>query len=429
MGKIIFQDMVVKRPSGTKKKSENSFDISDLDKKEKMPDKELAKNVYSDSAVSHPKKKGKYYLWIIALISATFCFFALSLLFSNAKITVYPKMKEIKLDKNFSAEKNADDTNLAFNLVVVEGTETSNIIATEEKEISNKATGVAIIYNAFSASSQILSIDTRLEGSNGKIYKTEKRIIVPGVKKDGTPGSVEVGIYASLPGEEFDSGPLDFKIVGFEGTPKYEKFYGRSLGEITGGFIGKTLVLSEEEKTTAINSLVNSLKEKLIKKASAPGFVLFKDAVFFNTDEVDIPLKAENGKISINIKGTLKGILLDEEKLIQKIAESGIDNYDGSKVHVLDFENLIFSLSDDAVISLNDTNNINFNLSGNVSMVYVLDIDKFASDLSGEPKDNFAKILSQYDSIESAVLRLRFPWMQNIPEEKEDIDVIVNYPK
>jgi hypothetical protein len=429
MGKIIFQDMVVKKPIGTKKKNEISLNIPDLNKKERKPNKDPVENVYSDLDVSPRKKKGKYYLWVVALISATFCFFALSLLFSSAKITVYPKIKEIKLNKNFSAEKNTDNTNLALNLVVVEGTETSNIIATEEKEISNKATGVAIIYNAFSTSSQILSIDTRLEGSNGKIYKTEKRIIVPGMKKDGTPGSVEIGIYASLPGEEFNSGPLDFKIVGFEGTPKYEKFYGRSLGEITGGFVGKTLVLSEEEKTAAINSLVNSLKEKLLKKASAPGFVLFKDAVFFKTDEVGMPLKAENGKVSISVKGTLKGILLDEEKLIQKVAESGIDKYDGSKVYISDFGNLIFSLSDDAIISLNDTNNINFNLSGNVNVVYILDVDKFVSDLSGESKDNFGKILSQYGSVESAILRLRFPWMQNIPEEKEDINVIINYPK
>src|SRR6185436_19331087 len=102
-------------------------------------------------------------------------------------------------------------------------------------------------YNNYSTASQNLDIDTRLEGSNGKIYKTKTKIVIPGMK-DGKTGSVEVKVYASVAGPEYNSAPLDFKIFGFKGTPKYSKFYGRSKGALSGGAKGKAPALSAEEE-------------------------------------------------------------------------------------------------------------------------------------------------------------------------------------
>lgn len=426
MAKILLQDMV----RGGLKKQTKLRPVKE--EKIKEPEKEFflkqKREIFIDPSDLYPKKREKYYLWVVAIISILFCFFAVSFLFASAKVTIEPKTKEIKLSKSFSAEKNVQE-GLSFDLVVVEGTESKSINATEEKELSNKALGTVILYNKFSTTSQILSIDTRLEGSNGKIYKTEKRVVVPGMNKSGIPGSIEVGIYASEGGEEYNSEPLDFKILGFKGTPKYEKFYGRSKGPITGGFIGKTLVLSEEEKSLAVNSLKESLESKLQRKATAPGFILFKGATFFELDNIDVPLGAKDGEINVSVKGTLRGILLNTEMLNKKIAESSIEKYDGSDIYIPDLGKLNFTLSDKDNISLNDVKNINFSLSGLVNIVYKLDTEKFVSDLVGISKEDFSKISAKYVNIESATLKLRFPWMQNIPEDKEDIEVIVNYPK
>src|SRR5258708_18990927 len=104
---------------------------------------------------------------------------------------------------------------------------------------------------------------------------------------NGTPGKIETVIYGLLPGAEYNSPPLDFKISGFKGTPKYSKFYARSDGPITGGLEGKYNVLSDEDKAKAQEELASALKEKLFKKALSqipPGFILFKDAVFLKLD-------------------------------------------------------------------------------------------------------------------------------------------------
>src|SRR3989344_6062534 len=108
-------------------------------------------------------------------------------------------------------------------VAIISGEESKVVQDTKTKDVIEKAKGTVLIYNNFSSVPQRLDIDTRLEGSNGKIYKTVKKIVVPGMRSSA-PGSVEVGIYAAAGGEEYNSGPLDFTIFGFKGTPKYSKF-------------------------------------------------------------------------------------------------------------------------------------------------------------------------------------------------------------
>ena len=432
MPKYLFEDMVrnkrLKQGAGKEIREE---------KKEPEPKKEpISEIIYKvsetkEARVIYSKSRGRYMLWTIAGISITFFLFALSFLFSNAEIVVDPKTREVVLNENLSANLNSN-SGLPFNLVVFDDTESKTIKATGEKDVAEKAVGTVIIYNTFSSAPQTLSIDTRLEGSNGKMYKTETKTVVPGMKKGSTtPGSVEVKIYAAEAGEEYNSVPLDFKIFGFKGTPKYSKFYGRSKTgtQITGGFKGRVPSVSEEEKTVAMTEMETTLKAKLLKKVATPGFVLFKDAVFFNIDGADIPsvTTTDSNLATITIKGTIHGILFNEEKLTKKIAEDNIEEYDGAEVYIPNIKDLVFTPGNN--LTFEDLKSINFNLSGPVKIVSRLDEDKFTTDLLGISKKNFIQILSQYPNIESAILKLRFPWMQSIPDEAENIKVIVNYPK
>ncbi len=379
-------------------------------------------------------KRSRFGLWLVAIISITFCLFALSFLFGRAEVAVNPKTQDVVLNENLSATKDSTaDNSLSFDLVVVSGEENKTVQATAEKDVAVKATGTVVIYNAFSAAPQPLNIDTRLEGSNGKIYKTETKIVVPGESKDGTPGKVEVGIYGEVAGTGYNSDPLDFKIFGFKGTPKYSKFYGRSKGAITGGFVGKAPDIADADKTAAISELKNTLQAKLLQKATGQipsGFILFKDAVFVNADDAGITsVYNKDNSMTLTENGTLYGILFNEQKLTGKIAGDNIDKYDGADVYIPNIRSLIFSLSNKDNVSFNDATNISFNLSGPAKIVWKLDTDKFTSDLLGKSKKDFTQILSGYPNIESAILRLSFPWMQSIPEKAKDIKVIVNYPR
>ena len=79
------------------------------------------------------------------------------------------------MNENLSTEKGGNESVLPFELVVISGEEGKDIETTEMKDVFQKAEGNAIIYNAFGSAPQSLSIDTRLEGSNGKYIKQKRR--------------------------------------------------------------------------------------------------------------------------------------------------------------------------------------------------------------------------------------------------------------
>lgn len=401
----------------------------------KLP-REIKKELIVDNSESvivqnSIKTKSRYMLWSVAFISVVFCLFSISFLFEKAEVLINPKIKDLVLNKNLSAVKDSSADGLSFDLVVLSGEENTTIKAVEEKDLKEKATGDILIYNTFSTSPQSLAIDTRLEGSNGKIYKTQTKIIIPGMSKSGIPGRVAVGVYAENPGQEYNSEPLDFKILGFRGTPKYAKFYGRSQGEISGGFVGKAPFVSDAEKSDAFSDLRTALEEKLSKKIidqTPEGFILFKNAIFLSVEEESTGEISNTTDVPIKIKGTLYGMLFNEQNLTKKIIEENNINV-SDDVYIPNIRDLNFKFNNQENISFVDLQSINFNLSGSIKIVYKIDTAKLMDDLLGKPKKDFNQILSQYVNIDSASLTLNPPWKRSIPEKIIKIQIIPNYPK
>ena len=428
MAKFFLQDVKVKRKPKTADRAPNSI----------WPESKTLQPKIRE--VKNQKKNSRYALWLVVVVSVVFLFFALSYLFSKATVTINPKVQDMVLKESLSAGKGGNGNVLPFDLVIISGEESKIVPTAEAKDISQKAEGVVLIYNAFSSNSQLLSIDTRLEGSNGKIYKTKKALVVPGMK-NGAPGFIEAGVYGAETGEEYNSGPLDFTIFGFKGTPKYSKFYGRSKGEITGGLKGKFPVIPESQKTAVINELKETLQAKLFEKVAdqiPDGFILFKNAIFFDIDggdNIDY-VSFKDKMLPLKIRGTLYGFLFDENKLTKKIAENNITQYDGSAVYLPNIQNLTFSwpagqvsLFNENSVSLENIKNINFNLAGAAKIVWKFEADKLTADLLGQPKENFSQILLRYPNVSSADLVVSPFWKTSIPDEMESIKVIVNYPE
>jgi hypothetical protein len=456
MSKTFFQDMIklkedlrkevpnknlLKKPSVVKQASQapqaQPTPTPTITKEEKswtppVMENKVSRRVEFDTPLTGVDNVGRsrYGLWVVAGVAVIFLFFAVSFMFSKALITINPKISDIPYNQNLQAVKDTDEDTLSFDLVVLSGEEKKTLRGGEVTDLAVKARGTVVIYNNFNTVPQKLAIDTRLEGSNGKIYKTEKALTVPGMK-GATPGSIEVNIYGSEAGEAYNSGPLDFTILGFKGTSKYTKFYARSKGDITGGFVGKGSMVSEGSKTNAINELTEILKSKLSKKATEqipPGFILFPDASFLSVDSEEVG-KTEAGStdVPITIKGTLYGFLFNEEELAKKIVSTAVANGDGSEVFISNIRDLTFALlrrdSSSAGVA-----NINFSLTGTPKVVWKFDADALAAELVDKKKSDFSQILSQYPNIDSADLILRPFWKRSFPSELKNISVTVKYP-
>ncbi len=379
---------------------------------------------------SRKKARSRYGLWLLAGIALIFLFFAVSLLFSKAEITIKPETETLSLNGNFSASKDKSAAGLSFDLVSLSGDESKVLQGGEEKQVSVPAAGTVLIYNDYSASPQTLDVNTRLEGSNGKIYKTDKKITVPGLSA-GAPGSVEVGIHASMPGADYNSSPLDFKIVGFKGSPKYDKFYGRSKGQISGGFQGTSVAISDGQKSAALAEMKDSLKASLLKKASGQipaGFILWKDAVFLEETGEDLKPADSQGSATYTLHGTLYGFLFPEAEITKEIVQKTMSDYDGSDVNISNLKDLSFSLANAGSVDFATAGTISFSLSGSPSAVYKFDSNKLISDVLGRNKSDFKQIMSKYPHVASADLSIQPVWRQSFPERASEITVKVNYP-
>jgi hypothetical protein len=434
MPKNLFQDMVkVKRMKQEGAHTPLREESPRVEQKETIKIHHIASHKKEVRLEPHRGRRGKPRTpWLVALISVLFFFFALSLFFSKAEVTINPKVKDVTLNENLSAVKDAsNDNDLPFDLVVISGQEDKAIEGGELKDVSVTAKGTVVIYNAFSSVAQKLAIDTRLEGSNGKMYKTVKAITVPGMK-GATPGSIEVGLYASDAGDAYNSAPLDFKIFGFKGTTKYTKFYGRSKGSIAGGLKGKLSIVSDSQKADLEKEMKTALQAQLLGKAlsqTPEGFVLFKNAAFLNIDGESFDSPTHDSRLVASVKGTLYGVLFDEKKLTNKIVKNNMPDYDGSEVYIPNVQDLVFSMPSGVDASgFNNLQNINFNLSGAARIVYKVDKDKLVSDLLGRAKKDFNLILSTYPNIDSANLNLSPFWKMSLPGKSKSIEVIVNYP-
>jgi hypothetical protein len=130
------------------------------------------------------------------------------------------------------------------------------------KKVSARAGGEITIYNNFGAQSQKLIKGTRFSTSDGKIFRIQDSVTIPG-KSGSSPGSVKARVVADSEGEEYNIGPTRFSIPGFKGSPKYEGFYGESSKNMSGGSSGKSVDVSDLDMEKGKETVREKIKTAL----------------------------------------------------------------------------------------------------------------------------------------------------------------------
>lgn len=431
MPKNFFQDMVEVK----KQKKENS-----IQKEIQIKPKPKTKAVVEKEEIPvtriefrKPKENNSYGLWIVAIGCLVFLFFTLSSFFAKAYVSVNPRIVNTTLDETILANRDLsiNEKGLSYQLIILEAEDKKNIEGGEEEPFETKAKGSVILYNAFSSTPQNLDINTRLESANGKIYKTDSKVSIPGLSEAGIPGSVEVNITALESGEAYNDGPNDFIVSGFKNTSKANKFYGRSSGPIVGGFKGLKKIVNIEQQSAVSLELEGNLKNVLLQKAREQipeGYVLFQDAAFFKFSSSLADNTTEIGKVPLVVKGILYGFLFKETDLVNEIMNIKFPEEKDRNIYIKNLKDLKFILVDKD-ISFVDVKNIAFKLEGSVDIVSLIKADSLVQDLINTNKKDFKNILSSYKNIDSADLVIKPAWESDIPSKINSIKVEINYPK
>jgi len=204
---------------------------------------------------------------------------------------------------------------------------TDKYTANGKDSVGRKARGTITIYNNFGTESQSLVATTRFVTPEGKIYRLDSNVIVPGAKKDGSKlvaSSIEATVTADQPGEEYNIGPTPkLRIPGFQGSSKYDGFYGESKSAMTGGSFGETKVPTDDDLKNAKADLQKRLEDALKTEffVGLPSNIKILEGAY-NMEVVREQVNDvvdKDGKFSLTLYGQIKLVGFDEAELVDTL--------------------------------------------------------------------------------------------------------------
>lgn len=400
---------------------ENPVRVSDNTRDGFSPDDdEEFKHLFDGSAKSsvknkEDKSKRKFGLFFGLLIFLLLILTSLILAYfylPKAKVTVFPKKDDELVNLRLEVSENnftegSDIISLKPQIIESENLLSLSFPATGQKNSSNqKAKGKILIYNEFSETSQVLVATTRILSNNEKLFRLINNVTVPGmVIKDGVvePGTIEAEIIADDSGEDYNLNEAEFRIPGFKGSPKYDKFYAKLLGETKGGGggEGELKTVSGSDIESAKIKTENQLKEKLredLKGKIGENRTLFDNAISYEV--LDFSIFPEEDSVTENfeyqVRMKARGIAFLNNELDEKIQSliKGRISQKNISLEIIDIEKNYGNASVDF-----SKKSIKTELRVKASVLAKIDEGKLAEYLVGKDKDEIADIIETFPEI------------------------------
>ena len=365
---------------------------------------------------------------VIALIAFYF-------ILPKATLAITPKRESVVLDIAAVADKNINAVDYSLGripaqIVKLEKKESKEFQIAGQSGGVSKAKGIIAVYNGFGASSQTLVQNTRFVSTQtGKLFRTTKTIIIPGAKVEGgvvTPSSIDVEVIADQPGGEYDIGPSDFTIPGFQGSPKYSGFYGKSKTSMSGGSSGSGQTITQADLDNAKKVLMEETTNKLngdIKDQLPSNLQLVEGAIKQEEPEITFSEKAGSaaGKFTATITHKYTAIAFDEKHLNELIDKKIMTSSGNSKELLADTRNMSYG---NPRINF-EKGQINLNVKVSQDTIWKLDQGELKKELSGKNEEEIRELLSQMPEIQNAKVTLWPFWLKRMPTQLEKIKIII----
>jgi hypothetical protein len=382
---------------------------------------------YDDDQGSGKKK------WFIAggiiLLVILIIFFSRS----SAEINVFPKQEKVFVqnsyeiyDENLTEKEDA----LAYKLLKIQKDASVEVEPSGEENVSEKASGLITIFNEYSSEDQKLVERTRFETKKGQIYRIAESITVPGYTKSGdeiVPGSIDVEVFADETGDDYNTGKEDFTIPGFEGLPQFDTMYAKSVSDITGGFEGVKKVVSEEDKSSALEDLKKTSKEQIIEEInnSSDEFV-----IIFDEEDIEYSKLTENeikNGVELKLAASVNAYVFDSKDLARFIADKNIPSAPEGNISIkntgdLDLEIIsVDILDEDEEVTGTKTE---LSIESDIELEWIIDADELTRKLEGKSRNDFTSLISEFGEISRADAKLSPFWKNSFPKAAK-IEILI----
>ena len=211
-------------------------------------------------------------LFLFLFVLGAFTYAALAFL-PRVNIKITTKKTDWNSVEAVTAAKDIGDPEAGAKLIPAEiFRETKNFnfsfAATGKKYVEKKARGTITIYNTYSSAPQPLVATTRFATPDGKIFRLEKGVTVPGAKIEGgkiIASSITAVVLAEKAGPAYNLGPIPrFSIPGLSSdAAKFKAIYAESKEPMQDGFVGELTYPTDDDIKKGREEASKGLKDTI----------------------------------------------------------------------------------------------------------------------------------------------------------------------
>lgn len=352
--------------------------------------------------------------------------------FAKAQISINFKTQDWSLKDSFSASKSATDIKPDQKILPAEvfhdaRTLTQLFPASGKDTVSQKATGQITIYNAYSSQPQQLVATTRLETPDGKIFRLDDKVTVPGaIITNGKiePSSIKATVTADKAGTDYNIGPVTkLTIPGFKGSAKFAGFYGSLDSAASGGFIGERAVPTDADIAAAKTKMTDMLKTSLSNNFLAGRPSDFK--ILDGADDTEITrlvVKNEtdgNGQFTAFGEADYKAIGFRESDFKSLLTALANKDNPGTSFRQLD-------ITYSGVKANYTTGELTFAASAQGKLAASFDADKFREGIMGKKVSDVRNMILQLSGLNDAKVSIWPVWVSTIPTSANRVKINSN---
>jgi hypothetical protein len=291
-----------------------------------------------------------------------------------------------------------------------------------------KARGKVTISNHHSQENQPLVATTRLLSEEGKLFRLEEGVVVPGMEGE-EPGRVTASVVADESGAEYNIGPTTFTIEGFKSNPpKYENFKVTSSSPMTSGGdpqerkrmaqITENDLEKAQEKTQ--KELQNNLEEKLDTQLDRGQEVLLESIeIISNQEQSSRDTGDLSDKFTYTIQQKIRLIAFSESKL-REVALERLSR-EASLGYQLAEES--FKISYQRVVPDFNKQSLELRVKAEAKSWPELEFEVIKKGVAEKSAQEIEQFLSDYPGIRRAEVVFEPSWLAGIPVTEKKIEV------
>jgi hypothetical protein len=358
----------------------------------------------------------------------------ISALTGGAEITIYPKVRELNVNAEFTAYSEMKPGELSYEIMTLDASGERQVKASGQETITKQATGEIEISKSTPGAERLIK-NTRFATADGLVFRIQESVVVPGAVNgaDGksVPGVIRAQVFADEAGEKYNI-PANtaltvpgFKEGGF--TDLFNAISARNTAAFVDGFNGPKFIINEAELSTARQSLQLELRNALLAKIKAESpadFTSFADSVAITYNPLP-PTQYGDDLVTIKEQAVLQIPLFKKEDFAKFIAKETIVGYEDEPVRIDNLENLTFAYVNATTSQSNIANepSLTFKIAGVPKIVWTFDGERMKTELLGKEKTAFTQVMGNYPGMERGEVIVRPFWKRSFPTTLKEITI------